>query len=329
MKLIFFGFLFASAIVATSAECGTLPLEQYGQRTCHTERCSAGPGDLYIVGNDYSAHAEGYFPEGVTSYQVGIYAGPEAGDSMACYDTGGSKFCTDGVHTANAKEGVYAGFASVGPVYGGRVVWGNSQDLQRRGENGFGAIIVSDIPRATIKPGEQWCAVIRTNDGEEYSLNLDRDGKVPGSLRYVGCGNLRPIPPTPISNSCKVTTNSPINIEFGNVERSEISASEGTEISTSLGISCTGTSSHTFNVKLNMSPTSWSTKQIRTSNTSLGVSLSANGTQLANNSSFKMNVNGSSSQELDFYLLRSPLVDPVQIATGSFKASATLIVTED
>ncbi|MGN7915785.1 fimbrial protein [Enterobacter sp. 22466] len=136
-------------------------------------------------------------------------------------------------------------------------------------------------------------------------------------------------PPPP--DLCYINAgNNPITVDFGAVERFDIGIRLGSDsdVNHSLTVNCQGENTHKIDVKLDMTPTSWSSGQIATSNPALGVSISVDGKQLKNNDSFTMSVNGSNTTDLAFSLLRNPDSKPTDIATGSFHASATLIVTE-
>lgn len=130
-------------------------------------------------------------------------------------------------------------------------------------------------------------------------------------------------------DTCSVSTPS-IDVAFGQIERSTIgtSAPAKNAITKNVSLSCTGTSTHNFSLKLNMTPASWSNSQIATSNGALGVSISKDGTLLSNGTAFDMSVLGSGTAALSFSLLKNPTVASSDIATGDFTASATLIVTE-
>lgn len=112
------------------------------------------------------------------------------------------------------------------------------------------------------------------------------------------------------------------------MERSEIPTTGGTEQIKALTLACTGTSAHDFNVKLNMTATSWSTSQLATSNPDLGVQVTVGGTAAKLGESFAMKVTGSGSTTLGFSVLRNPASKALDIATGDFSASGTLVVSE-
>ncbi|MFN1150237.1 fimbrial protein [Serratia liquefaciens] len=152
------------------------------------------------------------------------------------------------------------------------------------------------------------------------------------STLYTGqttpCVGAAPPPPPP--DLCYLNSGNPIEVDFGQTERSGIGTSrDGTSgISKPISATCLGTGLHTLNIRLSMTPTSWSNSQIATSNTVLGVALTHNGKEMRNNDSFDMPVQGSTTQSIGFSLLRNPSKATKDIATGVFNASATLIVTE-
>jgi type 1 fimbria pilin len=131
-------------------------------------------------------------------------------------------------------------------------------------------------------------------------------------------------PPPPPPNLCYVNSGNPVEVAFGNVERMDIGTSPGGayDRQKALTVNCMGTGTHGINVRLNMSPTNWSSSQIATSNGALGVSVSADGKTLSNNDSFNLSVNGSTTSTLTFSLLRDPNKTATEIATGAFNASA-------
>ncbi|CAI1822381.1 fimbrial protein [Serratia proteamaculans] len=127
---------------------------------------------------------------------------------------------------------------------------------------------------------------------------------------------------------CSITTGEPINVNFGQVERSEIPTTGGTEQTKAFTLSCVGSEAHDFSVKLNMTPTSWSTSQLVTSNPDLGVQVTVGGTAVKLGSTFAMKVPGAASKTLGFSVLRNPASKALDIATGDFSASGTLVVSE-
>ncbi|MEM6160438.1 fimbrial protein [Erwinia sp. P6884] len=132
-----------------------------------------------------------------------------------------------------------------------------------------------------------------------------------------------------VEDTCNVSTPS-IDVAFGQIERSTIGTTAPTkkDVTKNVSLSCSGTNTHNFSLKLNMTPTSWSNSQIATSNSALGVTISKDGTLLSNGSAFDISVLGSGTAALSFSLLKNPSAAVSDIATGDFTASATLIVTE-
>lgn len=125
-----------------------------------------------------------------------------------------------------------------------------------------------------------------------------------------------------------VMSSSDWDISFGTVERMDIPTTGGTEKTKALTLSCLGAKTHDFSVKLNMTSTSWSTSQLATSNPDLGVQVTVAGTAAKLGDSFAMKVTGSGSTTLGFSVLRNPATKALDIATGDFSASGTLVVSE-
>ncbi|WP_261151441.1 fimbrial protein [Serratia quinivorans] len=155
----------------------------------------------------------------------------------------------------------------------------------------------------------------------------DQNGRWWGHKTTWGlCGTAHEPPLSP--DHCMVMSASDWNISFGTVERMEIPTTGGTEQTKALTISCLGAKAHDFSVKLNMTPTSWSTSQLATSNPDLGVQVTVGGTVAKLGESFAMKVTGSGSTTLGFSVLRNPKTKALDIATGDFSASGTLVVSE-
>ncbi|CAI0731289.1 Uncharacterised protein [Serratia quinivorans] len=156
----------------------------------------------------------------------------------------------------------------------------------------------------------------------------DQNGRWWGHKTTWGlCGTAHEPPTSP--DHCMVMSQSDWDISFGNVERMDIPTSGGTEQTKALKLSCLGTKAHDFSVKLNMTPTSWSTTQLVTTNPDLGIAVSVGGTAAKLGESFKMKVTGSGSKTLGFSVLRNPKTKALDVATGDFTASGTLVVSED
>lgn len=151
-------------------------------------------------------------------------------------------------------------------------------------------------------------------------------GSTYDSSGYALCAGDAP-PPIP-DEYCYVTSGKDWDVAFGNVERTEIPITGGVEETKVLTLSCTGSKAHDFSVKLNMTPTSWSTSQLVTNNPDLGVQITVGGTAAKLGDSFTMKVPGAASKTLGFSVLRNPKTKGLDIATGDFTASGTLVVSE-
>ena len=166
-------------------------------------------------------------------------------------------------------------------------------------------------------PGEQSaCIMFRDQLGRYWGL----------TTTWGKCGTSQTPPSNP--DNCTVTTTSNWDIPFGSVERMDIPTTGGIEQTKALTLACTGATAHDFSVKLNMTSTSWSTSQLATSNPDLGVQVTVGGVATKLGESFSMKVTGSGSKTLGFSVLRNPKTKALDIATGDFSASGTLVVSE-
>lgn len=192
----------------------------------------------------------------------------------------------------------------------------------------------------TCTAGEPWVECIKRSTGPvlvqgpflpgESSACIeyqDQNGRWWGHKTTWGlCGTAHEPPLSP--DHCMVMSSSDWDISFGTVERMDIPTTGGTEKTKALTLSCLGAKTHDFSVKLNMTPTSWSTSQLATSNPDLGVQVTVGGTAAKLGDSFAMKVTGSGSTTLGFSVLRNPKTKALDIATGDFSASGTLVVSE-
>lgn len=184
------------------------------------------------------------------------------------------------------------------------------------------------IPEKSLRPGYNYCIVafLTAGPSDPRSVFLNY-GENTYRQRY-SCVGYAPPPPPP--ELCSVNGGNQINIDFGSVERSEIKMVQGggNDENKIITVTCQGKNEHQINLRLNMTPVSWSDSLIGTDNNALGISVFADGIQLKNNHDFLLPVNGSSSVILKFSLLRDPNKSVRDIATGPFHASASLIVSE-
>lgn len=184
------------------------------------------------------------------------------------------------------------------------------------------------IAEKSLRPGYNYCIVafLTAGPSDPRSVFLNY-GENTYRQRY-SCVGYAPPPPPP--ELCSVNTGNQINIDFGSVERKEIMTTPGgnNDKNKIITVTCQGKNEHHINLRLSMTPVSWSDSLIATDNTALGISVFADGNQLKNNHDFSLSVNGSSSAILKFSLLRDPTKAVRDIATGPFQASASLIVSE-
>lgn len=146
-------------------------------------------------------------------------------------------------------------------------------------------------------------------------------------IRNIYCSNT--ITPTP-TTACDVNGGSDISVSFGGIERTDIGTSAGgkSTVQKSLTLSCDDTAIHDFSVQMRSTPASWNGDAIQTSNKDVGVITQWNGATLTNGSSQTLSVRGSTSATLSFTPVHGAGWSTDNIATGSFTASATLVVTQ-
>ncbi|HEM8838470.1 TPA: fimbrial protein [Klebsiella aerogenes] len=137
------------------------------------------------------------------------------------------------------------------------------------------------------------------------------------------------IPPTP-GDTCTINNGGNIDVNFGQLERSDMTpeGNSRTGQDKTFTISCTGSNTVDYTVQLQSTPATWNGDAIQSSNGSVGVKMTWDGTTMTNGTRKQMAVNGSATANLTFVPVRSPAVSSDQIATGGFSASATLIVTK-
>jgi minor fimbrial subunit len=133
------------------------------------------------------------------------------------------------------------------------------------------------------------------------------------------------------TSTCKIQSGTTLDVDLGQVERSDI-VSGNTSVQTvkkDLNITCDGTGTVEFEVKMSAMPASWNNNAISTSNSDVGIEMRWNGNVMANGDSQKFSVvNGSTTVPLSFTPVKSSTVDFDKISTGVFSASATMIITQ-
>lgn len=251
----------------------------------------SGPLGATLTFTDSNVQGQGYVPPDVTyvTPTLQLCSGAIAGD------------CRSGQSTRQVSEG--AGWSCIPGE-----AW--SACMNRA----VGSPPIMEGPFVGSENGA--CLIFRDQNGAEWSTN------------YYGyaCGNSKLPPPTP--ENCAVKSVGNWDIAFGNLERSEISDTASSEKTKDLTLTCTGSQTHDFSVKLNMTPTSWSSSQLATSNPDLGVQVTVGGVAAKLGESFTLKVPGAESKTLGFSVLRNPKTRAQDIATGDFSASGTLVVSE-
>lgn len=191
-----------------------------------------------------------------------------------------------------------------------------------------------NYPTTTLPARGMFCLGLISEEGDYYSLRDDTGS----SSKYWTCNNFKPLPNTPNTpdpgnpggnTACHIMA-SGITFNLGEVDRSDVMNNAGSiQNTSSLDASCGGNDNHTISFKLQMTPTGWSNSQISTSNSDLGVILMVDGHVISNGDSFNMSVAGTSSKPITAYLVKNPGTSADAISTGGYRASATLIATEN
>ncbi|MEZ6874682.1 fimbrial protein [Enterobacter sp. KBR-315C3_2022] len=178
-----------------------------------------------------------------------------------------------------------------------------------------------------------------TSLGEEIHI---KTGDKLGSLRFVQTNNkgerhnytwtLYASNDADINTStCSVMSGSTFNVDLGQIERGDI-VSGGTSSQTvrkDFNIVCDAAHAVDFDVKMSLMSPSWNNKAIKTNNDNLAVEMRWNGNAVANGDSQKISVtNGSITVPLSFTPVKPASVSYENISTGTFSASATMILTQ-
>ncbi|WP_368547378.1 fimbrial protein [Klebsiella pneumoniae] len=133
------------------------------------------------------------------------------------------------------------------------------------------------------------------------------------------------------TSTCDVLSGDPINVSFGNIERSELRASGISRytITKPLNIKCNGSDTMDLDVVLKPSSiASWNKNAILTNKKNLGVVTRWNGDIMNFNSKKTLKMTkGSATASLSFTPVLPDTATYDQVPTGSFKASASLVVS--
>ncbi|EOC0207735.1 fimbrial protein [Cronobacter dublinensis] len=187
----------------------------------------------------------------------------------------------------------------------------------------------SDVPISLVSTSEavHACYIMVDEAGREWSLPIG-DGR--------GCAGYIPIPPAPPAPtvSCTINNSGALSVDFGSLERTSLPTVPGTgQIQyKQIPVVCTSSASST-NINMSMkvnytSITVGGTQVIKTSSNGVGVSVLYNNQVLASGSAKNIVLNtGSNSLTLGFEAVRNPVVSIENVPTGSFSASAVMVMT--
>ncbi|WP_161808632.1 fimbrial protein [Franconibacter pulveris] len=186
----------------------------------------------------------------------------------------------------------------------------------------------SDVPISLVSElAVHACYVLVNEAGKEWALPV-------GDRR--GCSRYPPIPPSPPAPtvSCTINNSGALSVNFGSIDRTSLPTvpGTGTILSKQIPVVCSSSSSSAtinMSMKVNYTAITVSGAQvIKTSSNGVGVSVIYNNQVLASGSAKNMVFNkGSNSMVLGFEAVRNPVVSVGDVPTGSFSASAVMVMT--
>lgn len=177
----------------------------------------------------------------------------------------------------------------------------------------------SDSPRLYSGSGAKLvsaCYYLVASTGQVYGLS-------------PGCGTPLPPPAPPIA--CTINNGNTFSVNFGEIDRTTLPTKPGGEkkLNKEIPVICTG-GDVTMNMKVSYIPVSMNgTELIKTSTDGLGVAISYNGQTLTTTDTKEIGLlEGSNTLLIGFEALRNSAIAAENIATGTFTASATMIMTQ-
>lgn len=130
------------------------------------------------------------------------------------------------------------------------------------------------------------------------------------------------------TTSCTINNNQAIDIVFPTMATNNLTASAENNAATqkkTLSYKCDGSASQKIAIKLVSDSTAFSYNFIKTSNNNIGVAMARYGAIVPPNRSFTTSIsNGQGQDEISFTLVKNNIAAS-NIATGKFRASASLI----
>ncbi|WP_448885535.1 fimbrial protein [Citrobacter telavivensis] len=169
------------------------------------------------------------------------------------------------------------------------------------------------------------CYTLVDEKGEVYVLNT------PNSPAVCGDVPAPPLPPTPPEPdiACVINNGNVLDVNLGTLDRAELPTvpTEGKTIPVS--VNCTG-GAVTVNMQLNYTPITVGATEIAKSDANgLGVAIMYNSKTLSTTDITPLNfVEGGDTFDLAFQAVRDPNVAEGDVPVGQFKASATLVLTQ-
>jgi type 1 fimbria pilin len=148
------------------------------------------------------------------------------------------------------------------------------------------------------------------------------------------CGGAAPLPPDPPAppTSCTINGSNALNVNLDTVERSALptSADYSSMTSYSIPVVCTGGVDVSVTFKLNYTPITMNgTESVKSTSNGLGVAIGYDNKILATTDVTPVTfISGSNELDLNFQAVRDPAVALEDIPTGSFSASAVLVMTQ-
>ncbi len=172
--------------------------------------------------------------------------------------------------------------------------------------------------------GSILCQYLVDSEGHRFITNSGMGGC------HDGQAPLPPTPPVP-DTSCTLNNGNALNVNLGNVDRSQMPTvpGSGSMRHIQVPVECTG-GDVTVNMQLNYTPISLSAGEvIKSSSNGLGVSVVYNSKILSSTDITPVTfTTGSNSIDLAFQAVRDPTVEIKDVPTGAFTASAVLVMTQ-
>lgn len=168
------------------------------------------------------------------------------------------------------------------------------------------------------------CYALVDERGEAYTINMPNSDS-------VNCGSAPPLPPTPPKPdiACVINNGNVLDVDLGTLDRAQLPTvpTEGKTIPVS--VNCTG-GAVTVNMQLNYTPITVGATEIAKSDANgLGVAIMYNSKTLSTTDITPLTfLEGGDTFDLAFQAVRDPNVAEGDVPVGQFKASATLVLTQ-